>query len=301
MERIHNGSGTARGGRFALLILLLTAVSLVLMPGVSGPADPSPGPAAVRIVYLPIVGKKATLERFKPLTEHLQKTLNLPVTAVSFNDYDEVVVALAKGEFEAAYLSPDTYVQAAEVAKLVPVAMELDREGNPGYRAVLICRSDKKYLKVDDARGGVLALLKNTTSTSGFLVPLNYFLQVRKETPESFAGKVEFADDHAKVIRGVLSGAYDLGATNDMDLSRTMQAENIPAGTFRVLWTSELIPGSPVCVRRDLSPEFKAAFLAALLKFNEDAKGLQALEIGGYARAADQDYALVRRLDRANR
>jgi phosphonate transport system substrate-binding protein len=297
--RMNRGAGPGRAGRPGFTVWLAAGAVFLLAPGASGPAAPAL-PAAVRIAYLPIFGKQATLERFKPLTEHLGKTLNLPVTAESFDDYDDVVVALAKGEFEAAYLSPDTYVLASEVAKLTPVAMELDRRGNPGYHALLICRSDKKYQTVDDARGGVLALV-NSTSTSGFLLPLNYFLQVRKETPESFAGKVVFAGDHEKVIKGVLGGTYDLGATNDMDLERTMQAAAMPAGTFRVLWTSDLIPGSPVCVRSDLSPEFQAAFLAALLKFNEDAKGLAALEIGGYAKATDHDYALVRQMERMTR
>jgi phosphonate transport system substrate-binding protein len=275
--------------------VLLAAISPGIIPAGAGlKAQPS-GAAPVRIIYAPILGKKATLARYAPLTQYLQKALAAPVVASSFASYEETLVALGSGKFEIAYLTPTLYVQAGPVARLDALAMELDSSGNRGYRAVMICRSDKNWKALPDARGSVLAFT-NTDSASGFLVPLNHFLRDLKETPQAFAGRVVLAGDHAKVIKGVWEKIYDVGATNDMDFTRTITALGLPAEGFRVLWTSELIPGSPVCARSSLSPEFKASVLTALLKFGEDKSGKKALEIGGFAKATDKDYEMVRDL-----
>jgi len=276
--------------------ILIFAGSIFILGSSNLKAQVEAWPSPVRIIYLPSIGKESTLARFKPLSRHLEKVLGAPVESVSFDSYEEMIANLSKGEFEIAYLSPSTYVESGRIAKLEPVAMELDRFGNRGYHGLIICRSNSGYKSLQDVRGKTLAFT-NPKSTSGFLVPLSYFMHELKETPDSFARKVVFAGDHQKVIKGVLNGAYDAGATNDVDLNRTVMSEDISADSFRVIWTSDLIPGAPVCVRPDLPEGFKAAVIGALIMFNKDKEGLNSLQTGGFAAANDKDYEMARQLE----
>lgn len=283
-----------RIGFWACLLIAVTTAVTVSAPPLR--AQPSSWPESVRIVYLPVFGKDATIARFAPVTECLQKSLGRPVTPVSFDSYDDMVVHLAKGDFEIAYLSPATYIQASSLTGLEVVAMELDAEGKRGYYSVIICRSDKKFQSLQDVRGSVLAFT-DPASTSGFLVPLAHFIQDLGQTPESFAKKVVFAGDHSSLVKGVHEGLYDAGATGNVDLARTLQAENIAADSLKVLWSSDLIPGPPVCVRPDLPPSFKAAVLGALVFFSRDSEGTASLQIGGFGPASQDDYKLIKRLE----
>jgi len=300
MKRFRKSQRQGMSDAAGLSILCPASLLMTLMVFSPAPlAQVQDWPARVRIMYIPVVGKEATLNRYQPLTNHLEKVLGLSVDAMSVDSYSEVLVPLAKGDFEIAYLTPSTYVKTSPLVELEVTAMELDSSGNRGYRGLIICRSDRDIQSLEDVRGKVLAFT-NLQSTSGFLVPLVYFLQERKETPESFAKTVAFAGDHQALIKGVLEGTYDAGATNDMDLSRTLQAEGVPGDALRVIWTSELIPGAPVCVRPDLPPSFKAAVLGALVMFNQDQEGTSSLRIGGFAEARDKDYDLVRKLEKLN-
>jgi phosphonate transport system substrate-binding protein len=74
---------------------------------------------------------------------------------------------------------------------------------------------------------------------------------------------------------------------------------HLRAEDFRVLWTSQMIPGTPYCVRKDLPPSLKSAFRQAFLNL-KDEKILAALKISGFAPAADSEYQLIRDLRRLN-
>ncbi len=285
MRRINNGN--------ALAVAALAAAVFTYALGVG--SQEKDGPERVRMVYLPILGKEETLERFEPVTSHLEKGLGLPVDAVSFASYNKALLHLVKGDFEVAYLGPATFVKVSRAAKLEVVAMELDSAGRKGYYSVLISRADSGIKTLEDGRGKVLAFT-DTKSTSGFLVPVTFFLRELKTTPGSFAKKVEFSGDHESLIKGVYQGEYDIGATGTVDLARTMEAEQIPEDALRVIWKSEIIPGPPVCARADLPEGFKKSVQQALVSL-DDEKVLEALQIGGFAPASGDDYKLIKSLE----
>jgi phosphonate transport system substrate-binding protein len=71
----------------------------------------------------------------------------------------------------------------------------------------------------------------------------------------------------------------------------------IPAGSTRIIWTSPLIPNSPVVMRTDLPEELKKAFADALFAFpTEDPDAFEQLTSGnskGYEPATHEDYVDV--------
>ena len=67
---------------------------------------------------------------------------------------------------------------------------------------------------------------------------------------------------------------------------------------FITIWRSELIPGSPMCARRDLPESLKAAFTGALMSVNYNKAGLEILQTGGYAPVDDSTYDAVRYMKR---
>lgn len=66
------------------------------------------------------------------------------------------------------------------------------------------------------------------------------------------------------------NGSIEVAATNNVDLDRMAEKGQASWEDFNVLWKSELIPGSPMCVRKDLPESLKAAFAGALMMFNRN-------------------------------
>lgn len=279
------------------LLACLLAVCTIPRASIPGPpAVPDGWPPVIKVVYAPVAGKESTLRLFEPFTAHLGEVLETRVEPVSFDTYEEAINALALGDFSLAYLTPSSYVQAARVFQLEVVAMELNESGQRGYRSIMICRADSKIAGLEGARGKSAAFA-NENSTSGFLVPLRHLLITAGESPSSYFSQVTFAGDHARVIDGVYKGLYDIGATNDMDFQRSIVSLNIPEKELRVLWTSDLIPGSPVCVKAGEIPSLKCALVGAVLMFNARSDDLAKLKIGGFAPGSNQDYRIVRELE----
>lgn len=259
-------------------------------------ANPTNWPEKVRIGLIPTEGGADIVKRFQPLIAHLEKVLGIPVEAVSASDYAGVITAMAHKHIEFAYLGPKSYTEAAEKAEAQALALEKNKKGEPGYYGVIITRKDSGITTMDQAKGRLFAFT-DPNSTSGFLVPNVLFARDMKVDPKAYFKEIKFSGSHGASILAVKNGSIEVAATNNIDLDRMAEKGEASWEDFNVLWKSELIPGSPMCARKDLPESLKAAFAGALMLFNSDAAGLDKLQIGGYGPANDQTYDVIRYLN----
>lgn len=277
------------------LSVVVLGLSVFLGAGVSC-ANPDGWPKTVRIGLIPTEGGADIVKRFEPLIAHLEKTLGIKVEAQSASDYAGVITAMAHKHIDFAYFGPKSYVEASEKAGAVAVAMERDTSGEPGYYGVIIAKKGSGIEKLEDAKGRVFAFT-DPNSTSGYLVPNLLFYRDLKVDPKQYFKEVKFSGSHGASILAVKNGTIDVAATNNIDLNRMSEKGQVSWDDFTVLWKSELIPGSPMCARKDLPESLKAAFAGALMTFNADKQGLEKLQIGGYAPADDTVYDVIRYLN----
>ena len=258
-------------------------------------------PAELRFGIIPVEGGADVLERFRPLVEHLSAELGVPVVPQAASSYNGVVVAMANRQVEIAYFGPKSYVEAARRAGAEAVAMEVSDTGEPGYYSIIIARADSGMRTLEDARGKSFAFT-GPNSTSGCLVPrvlLERDLGVRPK--ELFADPIRFTGSHGNSIIQVKNSHLDVAAINTIDLARAVESGVVQPDDFVVLWKSDMIPGSPMTVRRDLPQSLKDAFLAALQRFSENEAGLKKMAIQGYVPTTDAAYDVVRYLMRKER
>jgi phosphonate transport system substrate-binding protein len=224
-------------------------------------------------------------------------TLGIEVEAMSASDYAGVITAMAHKHIEFAYFGPKSYTEAAEKANAQAVALEVNKDGNRGYHGIIIARKDSGIRTLEDTRGRLFAFT-DPNSTSGYLVPNILFSRDLKVDPNSYFKDVRFSGSHGASILAVKNGSIEVAATNDVDLNRMVEKGQASWDEYNVVWKSDLIPGSPMCVRKDLPESLKAAFLGALMMFNDNKKGLEKLQLGGYSPAYDSTYDVIRYLKR---
>lgn len=274
---------------------ILVCLLFMAWSGVSW-ANPDKWPEKVRIGLIPTEGGADIVKRFQPLIAHLEKVLGIPVEAVSASDYAGVITAMAHKHIEFAYLGPKSYTEAAEKAEAQALALEKNKKGEAGYYGVIITRKDSGITTMDQAKGHLFAFT-DPNSTSGFLVPNVLFARDMKVDPKAYFKEIKFSGSHGASILAIKNGSIEVAATNNIDLDRMAEKGEVSWEDFNVLWKSELIPGSPMCARKDLPESLKAAFAGALMLFNSDAAGLDKLQIGGYGPASDQTYDVIRYLN----
>lgn len=276
---------------------MLALLSLGLLGSVLAQGEDRAGwPKVINFGLIPTEGSADITARFQPLFDHIEKTLGVQVKPFVGADYAAVIVAMGSGKVDVAYFGPASYVQAAERSGAVAFAKENAVKSGLGYHSVIISKANSGIKTLADAKGKDFAFT-DPNSTSGYLVPISHFLQDMKVKPEDYFGRVTFSGSHEANILGVANGRIPVAATNDLDLARAVEKGAVKnLNEFNVLWTSDLIPASPLAYRKSLPESFKTALQSAVLNF-KDPRGLAQLELKGYAPAKDSDYDGVRKLE----
>jgi phosphonate transport system substrate-binding protein len=270
----------------------LITLALSLCIPVASHAAPADWPKELKFGLIPTESSDNITERFGNLAQYLEQKLEIPVKLQVASDYAGVITAMQFKHVDLAYFGPKSYVEAADRANAEALVMEVAEDGSKGYKGVIITRKGSDIKSMDDAKGKVWAFT-DPNSTSGTLVPTVFFVKTLKIDPEQYFSKVIYSGSHEASILAVKSGKVDIASTNDLDLARGDGKSWQTDKDFQVLWTSELIPGSPMACRSDLPDSLKEALKEAFLSYN-DQEGLKMLKLQGYAATDDATYNPIR-------
>jgi phosphonate transport system substrate-binding protein len=240
------------------------------------------------------------IARNQPYADYLSRKLGVPVKVVRGTDYAAVIEAMRAGQVHFASIGPANYALAHKVMGdgVAPVAVSLDKEGVNGYYSIVAVRADSPYQSLADLKGKSFAFA-DPNSTSGYAVPSYYLSTELNTSADEYFGEVAFSGGHEQSVIALVNGTFEAVATHWTNetrgnIQRMVGKGLIPEGSTRIVWTSPVIPGSPVVMRTDLPEELKAAFTAAIFSFaQEDRAAFDALHSGessGYAPATHEDY-----------
>jgi phosphonate transport system substrate-binding protein len=206
---------------------------------------------------------------------------------------------MAHNHIDFAYFGPKSYVEASARANAEALALELNKDGAQGYYGIIIAKKGSGIDSLEKAiRNNRTFAFTDPNSTSGCLVPSVLFYRDLKTPPEELFKEVSFSGSHGASILAVKNGKVEVAATNNIDMDRMIEKGSVSAEDFEIIWRSELIPGAPMCGRKDLPESLKAAFTGALMSFNFDKEGIEKIQNGGYAPVSDKTYDVVRYMKR---
>lgn len=240
------------------------------------------------------------IARTQGYADYLSRTLGVPVNIVRGTDYAAVVEAMRAEQIQFASIGPANYALARKVMGdlVVPVAVSRDKEGALGYYSVIAVRADSSYQTLADIKG-VEFTFADPNSTSGYAVPSYYLSTELNTTADDYFGEVAFSGGHEQSVMALIAGTFEAVATHQTNdhsgnIPRMVSKGMIPEGSTRIIWTSPLIPNSPVVMRSDLPDDLKKAFSDAIFAFADaDPAAFEAYTSGnskGYAPAEHEDY-----------
>lgn len=278
-----------------VLIILVCAVLMLCTNGIAGPSWPE----KVKMGLIPTEGGADIQTRFKPLVDHLEAKLGIQVETFSASDYAGIITAMAHKHIDFAYFGPKSYVEASARAGAEACALEMNKSGAKGYYGIIITHKNSGITSLEKATDKSKTFaFTDPNSTSGCLVPSVLFYRDLETPPEKLFKEVSFSGSHGASILAVKNNKVEVASTNNIDLDRMVEKGAVSAEDFNIIWKSELIPGSPMCARKDLPVSLKSAFTGALMSFNFNKEGLEKLQTGGYAPVDDATYDVVRYMKR---
>ena len=223
---------------------------------------------------VPAENASGVSDRFTPFVEYLSKTLGVPVKLRLANDYAAVIEGQRAGNIQIAHYGPASYSTAYLTGvKTEPFATTRNNDGAIGYYSVIYVKADSPYKDIHDLKGKTIGFV-DPNSTSGYNAP-KFYLHKAGIDVDGFFGKSIITGSHENGIIALDKGEVDCAADwwnadNDSNLTRMEKKGMAKKADFRIVFKSNLLPGSPYAylstLPADLKRDIRQAFMDAPTK-----------------------------------
>lgn len=255
------------------LMITTALAALVAAPAL---ADWKEDYQVVKFGILSGENEKDRLMRNEPLAEYLERELGVEVEIFTAGNYDGVIQAIAADQIEIARFGSSSYAAAytATDGGVKPILTTTKKNGNTGYRSIVVTRCDSGIGNLDDAKGRVHAFA-DPDSTSGYAVPFFNMKEKLGIDPASYFAATPFSGSHEAGVQGVVNGTFDTASTyqnNEVDgVYQRMESKGmIEQGVVCPIWESPEITVGPWTVRTNLPDDMIEDITVALENFAEN-------------------------------
>ena len=251
-------------------------------------------PKILTLGVIPTDGDEETLKGFVPLEEYLTQKLGVVVQVKVSKDYASLATDMKDNVVDLGYFGPASYISAVVTAGAETMVKENATVSGTGYYSLIISKTGSGLNSISDLQDKKFALV-DTKSTSGYLVPMVYFLRKGNIKSETFFKSMSYTGSHDNSIVAVSKGIVDAAAVSSLELQKSVAQCQVKNSDFNILWRSDPIPSGTIAAHKTLPPSLKAAVKAALLQYR--GKTLNYLKLVGFVASKDSDYDDVRDLE----
>ncbi|HEY2515139.1 MAG TPA: PhnD/SsuA/transferrin family substrate-binding protein [Polyangiaceae bacterium] len=242
----------------------------------TSPAPPSASRELLVFGYSAHAQSEALRRRMSDFATALGAFAGLDITVSPAESYDQLARRVHKKTFDLAWMPPIPYIALQQKKSAVPL-VTLYRSGSTQFHAAIIVRSDAR-VRTPQGLKGKRAAWVDQHSAAGFVLP-RVQLAALGVDPRTAFGEERFYGSHEAVVRAVVGGRADFGATYAR-LDRSGDVVNgawadLPGaeGATRVLSTFGMVPNDVVVARADLPQAVREQVVRGLLAICHDVNG----------------------------
>jgi phosphate/phosphite/phosphonate ABC transporter binding protein len=219
----------------------------------------------------PVIGHDLVSQasKIKTLERYLEQVLEMPVQVGLWENYEETLNGMERGEIDAARLGLYAFAQAQArfgaraLANAIEVSAGDDAPPVP-YRSVIFTRRETGIVGLIQLKGQEFGFVDRNSST-GYLVP-SLMLDQAGLNPATDL-KPHFLLGHNTVVEAVCKGKLFAGAAMQSAYLHHLQEHS--DCSLQALATSPLLSRGPVAVRPGLSPRLEHKLLQALVQLDQ--------------------------------
>ena len=251
-------------------------------------------------------------ERFDGLAQYLTKKTGVTVKYIPSVDYAAVVIAFKQGHIQMAWYGGLTGVQArldapdAQARLDAPDAQAIaQRPQDQEFHSVFIAQKGLNIQSLTDIRGKTVTF-GSESSTSGYLMPL-FFLMEAGLDPKKDLATINFSGSHDKTWKLVESGAYQVGALNEVVWQTRVKEGKVDTDKVEVFYTTPPYFDYHWIIRRDVDEKYGKGVVekikSALLELDvanggPEAEIMEAFQADRFIPTTNDNYQAIERVAR---
>ena len=249
--------------------LLIAAAAVISMVGAARAADWKSQYPELTFAVVPAENATGVSDRYAPFVDYLSKELGVPVKLRVASDYAAVIEGQRAGNIQIAYYGPASYSTAFLTGvKTEPFVTTRNNDGAIGYYSVIYVKAESPYKDIHDLKGKTIGFV-DPNSTSGYNAP-RFYLHKAGIDVDDFFGKSVDTGSHENAVIAVEKGTVDCAANwwnadDDSNLTRMVKKGMVKKEDFRIVFKSELLPGSPYAYLSSLPDDLKKSILKAFM------------------------------------
>ncbi|MFA3919501.1 phosphate/phosphite/phosphonate ABC transporter substrate-binding protein [Ruegeria hyattellae] len=284
------------------------AISCVAIAAASvATAEECKNPDVLRFSMIPTEETTQELSLYEPMVNQLKSATGKEVEFFLPTSYASVVEAMLGGFVDIGMHGPYSYVIAQEKDPSLKVFATYAKhsghfqEEGPGYKAVLVSRSDSGIEKIEDLEGKIVGLT-DPASTSGNLLPRVSFTDVIGAQLEDHFSRVVYTGGHDLSAIAVLEEQVDVAFVATHRLDNVIDRGLANMEDYNLIWSSPVIPQDPFVVSGKLCEDLVDQIRGAFLTLNESEEGreyLKNVNASKFVAMTDEDYDIIRALKAA--
>jgi phosphate/phosphite/phosphonate ABC transporter binding protein len=237
----------------------------------------------------PFTAPEYISKNYAPSLAKACEAIGLKSRVIVVKDYDTLSEWMDKGILDIGWFSPFAYVRAKDKSNLVPLVSPIINNTDY-YVGHIIARKDGPVKRLTDLPGKTFGYV-DKHSTSGYLFA-NDLLVKNHINPSSFA-KTSFHGTHDKVIRAVLNGEVEAGATFNEALDFARQ-QGLPVDSLEIIASTGPIPREAIATKNTMPSALQEKLIKGLTAFKKP-QGFAA-KVEGFAECKDSSYDIIRNL-----
>lgn len=237
----------------------------------------------------PFTSPERIKNMYYPILDRVCSQIGYKARIIIVKNYDALSKWMKEDKLDIGWFSPFAYVQARHESGVIPLVTPIVN-GDTFYRGYIITRKDKGVSNIKDLKGMKVGYV-DQKSASGYLFA-RHLLKTNNFNPDTFFEKTYFLGGHDKVIKSVLAGEVDCGATYNEAYEHARG--NIFSDELHIVATTDPIPKDVIGARKNMSKEVQDLLKNSLIAFVKN-HNFQS-PVDGFAPSDDRSYDVIREI-----
>ncbi len=221
-----------------------------------------------------------------PLATYLSAETGLKITPVLTDDFAEYEKQTASGKIAIGYENPVVYQNISTTHEVIATAIK--GQGGDRFRGIVIARPESPLKTIEDLNKQSIMIV-GKTSAGGFISQaismLDHGIVANRDCTLSVAAD----NKQENVLIAVSVGDVDAGFIRESALHKA--DKYIQPGSIRTVTQTAWLPNWAFSLNRIMPEEDKNRIMDALLSLKKESEVLRAMDLNGFKRASDFDYA----------
>lgn len=217
------------------------------------------------------------MDRHRPLAAYLANKLGIKVKLTILSKYGDIIDRFVSRKMDGAFFGDFTAVLAVEKLSVEPIARPVNLDGTSTVRSYIFVRHDSGIKTVKDMRGKRMAFVDRATA-SGYLFAVSFLMENGVKDTDHFFKEYYFTGSHDSAIYAVLDNRADIGTAESRVYYRIIEKDPSIKNELSIIAQSRDLPGTILCLRKDMPEKIKARIKEILLNMEKDTEGKDVLK-----------------------